>query len=200
MNILTFSFREISVVEQQLSNCATALSPQLSATNLATNGGTNHYHYHYHYWYHHPTNAPPSAQFLSFIMQAELVREMLAKYLIKKKKFDKYMNKVDKDESKTLSKKEWRHLLKKIKKKDHDANSWELTTHLASSTFKQVQACESNGGKKTKEIEFRTVRAWVFRDTKRTNVDIDIFSWGQETNREVPTCVQVVPIPMPCNS
>jgi hypothetical protein len=53
MNILTFSsFREISVVavEQQLSNCATALSPQLSATNLATNGGTNHYHYHYHYW------------------------------------------------------------------------------------------------------------------------------------------------------
>ena len=71
--------------------------------------------------------------------QAELVREMLAKHLKKTEKFDKYVNKVDKDESKTLDKKEWKKLLKKVKKKDD--SPWELTSELSGLCFKLVQAC-----------------------------------------------------------
>ena len=65
----------------------------------------------------------------------DLVHAMLARRLKKDKTFHKYMDKVDKDESGSLSSKEWCKLLAKLKKKDHASDSWELTSDIVKLTF-----------------------------------------------------------------
>ena len=64
----------------------------------------------------------PNTVFLLLFFK-DHVHAMLARCLEKDKTFRKHMDKVDRDESGSLSSKEWRRLLAKLKKKDHASDS-----------------------------------------------------------------------------
>ena len=114
--------------------------------------------------------------------QVELVRDMLAKYLAHPNKFDKFMKKFDKDESKTLDKREWEQILAKIKKK-HEYQ-WELTSDLSGVCFELAQAYETNG--KSKELKFSTVRNWITKSKilQHQALSADIASWGRKDSAD----------------
>ena len=121
----------------------------------------------------------------------DLVHAMLARRLKKDKTFHKYMDKVDKDESGSLSSKEWCKLLAKLKKKDHASDSWELTSDIVKLTFKVVLA---STGSKDDELTYAGLQDWVVAETEFLDaaLSVDISSWGRnERNSSVVVHPQV---------
>ena len=114
------------------------------------------------------------------------VHAMLARCLKKDKTFRKHMDTVDRDESGSLSSKEWRILLAKLKKKDHASDSWELTSDIVKLTFKLVLA---STGSINNELTYVGLQAWVVAKTESKGDSVlstDISSWGRnERNSSV---------------
>ena len=114
------------------------------------------------------------------------VHAMLARCLKKDKTFRKHMDTVDRDESGSLSSKEWRILLAKLKKKDHASDSWELTSDIVKLTFKLVLA---STGSINNELTYVGLQAWVVAKTESKGdsaLSTDISSWGRnERNSSV---------------
>jgi hypothetical protein len=96
--------------------------------------------------------------------QVETVRSMLQRKLRKEGSFEKYMKKVDKDGSETISGKEFGKLLVKIKKKDKHSDDWILTPRLAGVTWATALRFESVKDKHldSKELRFQSLRQWIF--------------------------------------
>ena len=96
--------------------------------------------------------------------QVETVRSMLQRKLRKEGSFEKYMKKVDKDFSETVSGKEFGKLLVKIKKKDKHSDDWILTPRLAGVTWATALRFESVKDKHldSKELRFQSLRQWIF--------------------------------------
>ena len=94
----------------------------------------------------------------------ETVRSMLQRKLRKEGSFEKYMKKVDKDGSETISGKEFGKLLVKIKKKDRHSDDWKLTPRLAGVTWATALRFESMKDKHldSKELRFQSLRQWLF--------------------------------------
>jgi hypothetical protein len=110
------------------------------------------------------------------------VHAMLARCLKKDKTFRKYMDKVDRDESGSLSSKEWRRLLAKLKKKDHASDSWKLTSDIVELTFKLVLA---STGSNDDELTYAGLQAWVLAETEAkvgSALSTDISSWGRNSS------------------
>ena len=130
------------------------------------------------------------------------VHAMLARCLEKDKTFRKHMDTVDRDESGSLSSKEWRILLAKLKKKDHASDSWELTSDIVKLTFKLVLA---STGSNDDELTYAGLQAWVVAETKAKGdysaLSADISSWGRnERNSSVVVHPQVkAPAPTTIN-
>ena len=95
----------------------------------------------------------------------EQVRGMLSRKLYKDKKLIKWMNKVDKDENNTICANEWNRLLLKIKKRDLDNDSFELTPLAASLTFKLALQSDPNRTANN-ELTFAGLKEWVFGSSK----------------------------------
>ena len=101
---------------------------------------------------------------LNWDRQVETVRSMLQRKLRKEGSFEKYMRKVDKDGSETISGKEFGKLLVKIKKKDRHSDDWKLTPRLAGVTWATALRFESMKDKHldSKELRFQSLRRWLF--------------------------------------
>ena len=124
----------------------------------------------------------------------DYVHAMLARCLKKDTIFRKYMDKVDRDKSGSLSSKEWRILLAKLKKKDHASDSWELTSDIVKLTFKLVLASTgSNDG----ELTYAGLQAWVVLETESkvdSALSADISSWGRNAPDEIAMTREAVKI------
>ena len=142
----------------------------------------------------HSSKIIPVGTLTSDSLRASLVHAMLARRLKKDKTFHKYMDKVDKDESGSLSRKEWRKLLAKLKKKDHASDSWELTSDIVELTFKLVLAStKSNDG----ELTYAGLQAWVVLETESkvdSALSADISSWGRNAPDEINMTRETVKI------
>jgi len=89
----------------------------------------------------------------------ELVRIMLFNKLENNKKFNRWMEKIDKDGNGFISAKEWKKLLVKIKKKDTRSDHWKLTSQIATQSFQKARSCGMDPA--SKELPFLSLRLWV---------------------------------------
>ena len=112
----------------------------------------------------------------------EMVRLMLGRHFITDEKFQTWMLKVDHDENGALNPKEWKRLLRKIKKKDdktwkHD--EWELTSIVAAGSFK---ACLTNYDPSVEYSElqlfYKDLGAWVYPEPTKEQLEEQL----QQTN------------------
>ena len=124
----------------------------------------------------------------------EQVRGMLSRKLYKDKKLIKWMNKVDKDENNTICANEWNRLLLKIKKRDLDNDSFELTPLAASLTFKLALQSDPNRTANN-ELTFAGLKEWVFGSSK-LNAGQPSLQHNQNLTLVHPVVVGVlVPVP-----
>ena len=102
---------------------------------------------------------------------------MLARNLSSRKRLQKYLEKVDKDENGYICGKEFGKLLVKIKKKNHD-ESWELTAKIAGVTWAAALKSEGGGDAHldSNELRFESLRNWIFPGPA---LDNSIRNWGQ---------------------
>ena len=114
---------------------------------------------------------------LMHLIGYQRVRSMLARNLSSRKRLQKYLEKVDKDENGYICGKEFGKLLVKIKKKNHD-DSWELTAKIAGVTWAAALKSEGGGDAHldSNELRFESLRNWIFPGPA---LDNSIRNWGQ---------------------
>ena len=106
----------------------------------------------------------------------EMVRLMLGRHFITDKKFSSWMLKVDHDENGALDPKEWKRLVRKIKKKDDKSGKhaeWELTSTVAAGSFKAClgSSYDPNVEYSKLQLFYKDLGAWVYPEPTKEELE-----------------------------